>query len=146
MSEATVHKNGGRVAILFNDSLQCKISCSNLVSFEYVAPQLNSSSWAMFLNIYRPLEQCATFFDDIAELLSIICTGFDYDCQDGETKELCWVLNNYGLTQYVTEHNMGWTKVWTFLRLWWLMSLFLIIPVFFFDSTISVHIKVTWNI
>ena len=124
MSEARVHKKGGGVAILFNDSLQCKqMSYGNLDSFEYVALQLNSSSRVIFLNIYRPPKYCATFFDDFAELLSIIC--IDFDCvvivgdfnihvdnpQDRGTKELCCVLDNYGLTQHVTEptHNKGHT-------------------------------------
>lgn len=45
MSAARVHKRGGGVAILFNDSLQCKkMSYGNFASFEYVALQLNSSS------------------------------------------------------------------------------------------------------
>lgn len=42
-------------------------------SFEYVALQLNLSSQAVFLNIYRPPKYCAHFFDDFAELLSVIC-------------------------------------------------------------------------
>lgn len=60
MSEARVHKKGGGVAILYNDSLQCKqISYGTFASLEYVALQLNSSSRAMFLNIYRPPKYCA---------------------------------------------------------------------------------------
>ena len=45
ISEARVHKKGGGVAILFNDSLQCKqVYYGNFSSFEHVALQLNSSS------------------------------------------------------------------------------------------------------
>ena len=44
MSEAILHKKKGGVAILFNDSIQCKqISYGNFACFEYVALQLNSS-------------------------------------------------------------------------------------------------------
>ena len=109
---------------MFNDSLQCKQLChGNFDSFEYVALQLNSSTRAVFLNIYRPPKYCATFFDDLAELLSIVC--IDFDCvvivgdfnihvdnpQARGTKELYNVLDNYGLTQHVIEptHNKGHT-------------------------------------
>lgn len=124
MSEARMHKKGGGVAILFNDSLQCKqISYGHFGSFEYVALQLNSSSRALFLNIYRPPKYCANFFDDFTELLSVICV--DFDCvvivgdfnihvdnqQDRGANELCQVLDNYGMSQHVTEptHNRGHT-------------------------------------
>lgn len=125
LSEARVNKKGGGVAILFNESLQCKQMCyGNFDSFEYVALQLNSSSRALFLNIYRPPKYSTTsFFDDFTELLSIIC--IDFDCvlivgdfnihvdnpQDKGTKELFCILDNYGLTQHVTvpTHNKGHT-------------------------------------
>jgi hypothetical protein len=80
------------------------MSNENVASFEYVAIQLNSSSQAIFLNIYRPPRYCASFYDDIRELLSIIY--IDFDCvvivgefnihvdnpQDRGTKELCCFL------------------------------------------------------
>ena len=84
-------------------------------------PQVNSSSRTIFLNIYRPPKYCPYFFDDLVELLSLICT--DFDCvlivgdfnihvdkpEDRWTKELCCVLDNFGLTQHVTQptHNRG---------------------------------------
>ncbi|CAJ1082756.1 hypothetical protein KUCAC02_009465 [Xyrichtys novacula] len=124
MSETRKHRKGGGVAILFKDSMQCKqMYYGNFPSFEYVAFQLNSATRAIFLNIYRPPKYCVNFFDDFTELLSIIC--IDFDCvvivgdfnihvdnpQDRGTKELCCLLDNYGLTQHVTEptHNRGHT-------------------------------------
>lgn len=124
MSEARVNKRGGGVAILFNDSLQCKqASFGSFDSFEYVALQLKSSSTVLFLNIYRPPKYCSTFFDDFSVLMSIICV--DFDCivivgdfnihvdkpQGRGTKELCCVLDNFELTQHVKEptHNKGHT-------------------------------------
>ena len=93
----------------------------SFTSFEYVPLQVNSSSQAIFINIYRPSKYCAYFFDDLVELLSLICT--DFDCvlivgdfnirvdkpEDRWTKELCCVLDNFGLTQHVTQptHNRG---------------------------------------
>ncbi|KAI4800683.1 hypothetical protein KUCAC02_009526 [Chaenocephalus aceratus] len=124
MSQERMHKKGGGVAILFNDSIQCrKTSYGNFDSFEYVALQLKCSSRALFLNIYRPPKYCASFFDDLTELLSIVCIDFDRlvivgdfnihvdNPQDRGAKELFCVLDSYGLTQHVTEptHNKGHT-------------------------------------
>ena len=122
MNESRVHKRGGGVAILFKNSFICtQLSVGNFASFEYVALQLRSTNRAICINIYRPPKYCAAFFDDFAELLSMICV--DFDCiivtgdfnihvdnpQDRGTKELCCIFENYGLTQHVTEptHNKG---------------------------------------
>ena len=122
ISETRMHKKGGGVSILFNELLKCKqMFYGSFTSFEYVALQVNSSSRAIFLNIYRPPKYCTYFFDDLVELLSLICT--DFDCvlivgdfnihvdkpEDRWTKELCCVLDNFGLTQHVTQptHNRG---------------------------------------
>ena len=76
----------------------------NFVSFEYVALKLN-------------------FFDDLAGLLSVIC--MEFDCllivgdfnihvdkpEDRSAKELCYVLEHFGLSQHVNQptHNKGHT-------------------------------------
>ena len=73
-----MHKKGVGVSILFNELLKCKqMFYGNFPSFEYVVLQLNSSAWAIFLNIYRPPKYCTDFFDDLVELLSLTCTNFD---------------------------------------------------------------------
>ena len=122
MSECRTQKKGGGVAILFNDSLQCKkISYGKFNSFEYVALQSKSSCRATFVTIYRPPKYNAEFFDEFAKLLSIVC--IDFDCvvlvgdfnihvdnlDDGSTKELLNILDNFGLSQHVTSstHNKG---------------------------------------
>ena len=121
VTESRVHKKGGGVGIIFNDSLQCKqMSFGHFTSFEYVA--LNSTR-VLFLNIYRPPKYCATFFDEFTELLSIICIDFDYvvivgdfnihvdNPQDRGSIEQSDVLDNYDLTHHVTgpTHNKGHT-------------------------------------
>ena len=73
-----MHKKGGGVSILFNELLKCKqMFYGSFTSFEYVALQVNSSSQAIFLNIYRPPKHCTYLFDDLVELLSLICTDFE---------------------------------------------------------------------
>ena len=73
--------------------------------------QLNSSCKAVFLSIYRPSRYCAMCY--VAKQLSVIF--IDFDCVviisdlhihvhiplDSSSKELCCVLDNYGLTQHV---------------------------------------------
>ena len=96
ISETRMHKKGGGVSILFNELLKCKqMFYGSFTSFEYVALQVNSSSQAIFLKLYRPPKYCTYFFDDFFE--------------DRWTKELCCVLDNFGLTQHVTQptHNRG---------------------------------------
>ena len=62
LSETRLHMKGGEVAVLFNDSLQCKkISYGKFESFEYVALQLKSSCRATFATIYRPPKYNANF-------------------------------------------------------------------------------------
>ena len=104
MSQERMHKKGGGVAILFNDSIQCrKTSYGDFASFEYVALQLKCSS------------------SSVPKYLSIVCIDFDRlvvvgdfnihvdNPQDRGAKELFCVLDNYGLTQHVAEptHNKG---------------------------------------
>ena len=100
--------------------MQSDVFLEILLFFEDVALQLNSSSRAIFLNICRP-PKCIDFFDDLFELLSLICTNFDcvliFDDfnvyvdkpEDRWTKELCCDLDNFALTQQGTQptHNMG---------------------------------------
>ena len=90
-------------------------------SFEYVATQLKSPCRAILVTIYRPPKYDARFFDEFAKLLSIVC--MDFDCvvlvgdfnihvdnlTDGCAKELLNILDNFGLSQHVTEptHNRG---------------------------------------
>ena len=50
----------------------------NVTSYEYVALQLNSSYLGIFLNIYRLPKYCVDFFDGLVELLSFVCTDFDW--------------------------------------------------------------------
>jgi len=73
----------------------------------------------MLLNVYRPPKHSADFFDDFNDLMSLTCT--DHDCfiavgdfnihvdnsQDKGTKKLCHTLDNFELTQHVTQstHN-----------------------------------------
>ena len=97
---------------MLSELLKCKqLFCRNFTSFEYVAPQLKSSSRAVFLNIYRSLKYFTHVFDDPVELLSLTCTDFDsvfivgdfniHDekPEDRGTKELRCVLNNFGLSR-----------------------------------------------
>ena len=52
MSETRINETGG-VSILFNELLKCNhMFHGSFNSFEYVALQLNSSSRAIFLNVY----------------------------------------------------------------------------------------------
>jgi len=90
-------------------------------SFEYVALQLRSSCQAVLVTIYRPPKYSAHFVDDFFKLLSVVC--IDFDCvvivgdfnihidnpKDGSAKELFYILDNFELSQYVTEptHNKG---------------------------------------
>ena len=105
---------------------------------------------AVFLNIYRPHKYCTDFLEDLVESLSLICTDFkcvlivgDFNIhvdklEDRWTKELFCVLDNFGLTQHMTQptHNRGhileWLspRVWTFLRFQYRMLLSLIIIMF----------------
>ena len=123
ISEPRVLRKGGGVAILYNESLQCKQMCSygHFDSFEYVATQLKSPCRATLVTIYRPPKYDARFFDEFAKLLSIVC--MDYDCvvlvgdfnihvdnpTDVCAKEFLNVLDNFGLSQHVTDptHNRG---------------------------------------
>lgn len=74
ISEARVSRRGGGVAVLFNESFQCKqLSPGSFQSFEYVALQLKAPSKVVFLNVYRPPKYCTDFFNDLSELLSVIC-------------------------------------------------------------------------
>ena len=122
VSEVRLHKKGGGVAVLFHDSFQYKqMSYKNFASFEYVALQMNSPGRVLFVNIYRPPKNSTSFFEDFSELLSIICVDFDCvavvgdfnihtdNVQDRLSKELCCVLDNFGLSQHVKEktHNKG---------------------------------------
>jgi len=115
VSENRINKRGGGVAILYKGSLQCtQLSYGSFASFEYVALLLKSSPRTIFLNIYKPPSYCAVFYDNLSEMLSVIC--IDFDCvivtgglnihvdnlEDRETKELYCVFENYGLTQHVT--------------------------------------------
>ena len=78
ISEARVSRRGGGVAVLFNESFQCKqLSPGSFQSFEYIAIQLKASSRVLFLNVNRPPKYCADFFEDLSELLSMICVDFD---------------------------------------------------------------------
>ncbi|XP_072247605.1 uncharacterized protein [Leuresthes tenuis] len=121
---AKSNRRGGGVAVLFNESFQCKqLSPGSFQSFEYMAIQLKASPRVLFLNIYRPPKYCADFSEDLSELLSMICV--DFDCiiivgdfnihmdnpQDRGTKDLSNTLDNFGLTQHITEptHNRGHT-------------------------------------
>ena len=95
----------------------------NLVSFEYVALKLNSASRTIFINIYRSPKYCANFSEDLAGLLSVIC--MEFDCllivgdfnihvdkpEDRSAKELCCVLENFGLSHHVNQptNNKGHT-------------------------------------
>lgn len=73
------------------------------------------------MTIYRPPKYDARFFDEFAKLLSIVCMEFDCvvlvgdfnihvdNLTDGCAKELLNILDNFGLSQHVTEptHNRG---------------------------------------
>ena len=73
-----MHKKGGGVTILFDELLKCKqMFYGNFTSFEYAALQVYSSSRAVFRNIYKPPKYRTDFFDDLVELLSLICIDFD---------------------------------------------------------------------
>ena len=88
-----------------------------------MAPQLKSSSRAVFLNIYRSLKYFTHVFDDPVELLSLTCTDFDsvfivgdfniHDekPEDRGTKELRCVLNNFGLSRWHSSHTIEATSL-----------------------------------
>uniref|UniRef100_A0A3B3DTS3 Reverse transcriptase domain-containing protein n=3 Tax=Oryzias melastigma TaxID=30732 RepID=A0A3B3DTS3_ORYME len=122
ISEERTSRKGGGVAVLFNEMFQCKkLSFGNFPCFEYVALQLKASLKTIFINIYRPPGYCAEFNLEFSELLSIICLDFDCIIMAGDfnihygnlenkgTKDLINTLDNFGLTQHVTEptHNRG---------------------------------------
>ena len=115
-------RKGGGVATLFKDVYQCKqLSYGKFESFEYVALQLRSSCQAVLVTIYRPPKYSVHFVDDFSKLLSVVC--IDFDCvvlvgdfnihidnpKDGSAKELFYILDNFELSQHVTEptHNKG---------------------------------------
>ena len=92
-----VHKKGGGVAILFNDSFHCmQMSFGKIASFRRRAPQLNSSC-SLFFKASLGLQ---------AGLLSITCIDFDggvivwvfkihvHNPEDSSTKQLCCILGN----------------------------------------------------
>lgn len=88
-------------------------------SFEYLSVLLNNSAKIILLIIYRPTKYSVTFFDEFAELISIIVTEFDCVIITGDFKihvdnqndvqEFLTILENVGLTQHVKEptHNKG---------------------------------------
>ncbi|XP_076578637.1 LOW QUALITY PROTEIN: uncharacterized protein LOC143315073 [Chaetodon auriga] len=121
-SEVRMHKRGGGVAILFNDSIQfSRVSYGEFESFEYVAIQSKSPCRLVFITIYKPPKYNTKFSDEFANLLSVVC--IDFDCvvlvgdfnihvdnlKDGCAKELLNILDHFGLSQHVTHstHNKG---------------------------------------
>ena len=119
-----VDKKGGGVAVIFSDNFQCKqISFGDFSSFEYLAVLLKCSPTVLLLTIYRPPKYSNCFFDEFADLLSIIST--EHDCiaiagdfnihidniSNNNTKELNILLDTFGLLQHVSEptHNRGHT-------------------------------------
>lgn len=76
MSEARMHKTRGGVTILSDYSLQCKkISYGHLASFEKC---VSSVEFFFSSYVHRLPKYYATFSDDFAELLSLICIDFDF--------------------------------------------------------------------
>ena len=83
ISEARVSRRGGGVAVLFNESFHCKqLSPGSFQSSDYMAIQLKASPRVLFLNLYKPPKYYADFYEDLSELLSMICV--DFDCN------YCW--------------------------------------------------------
>ncbi|RJG14928.1 hypothetical protein D4A39_16755 [Alcanivorax profundi] len=77
----------------------------------------------LYVIIYKPPQQYQGFIEDFTEMLSVVCTEFnciiitgdlnvhvDNVC-DRNAKELCAVLETFGLTQHVSEptHSRGHT-------------------------------------
>lgn len=111
-----VDKKGGGVAVIFSDVFQCsQVSFGDFSSFEYLAAILKCSPRVLLLIVYRPPKYSSSFFDEFAELLSII--SMEYDClsisgdfnihvdnpNDNNAKELNNLLDTFGLSQHVSR-------------------------------------------
>ncbi|RDD63992.1 hypothetical protein DU478_22555, partial [Thalassococcus profundi] len=85
--------------------------------------ELKQRSSILYVIIYKPPQQYQGFIEDFTEMLSVVCTEFnciiitgdlnvhvDNVC-DRNAKELCAVLETFGLTQHVSEpsHSRGHT-------------------------------------
>lgn len=117
-------KKGGGVAVIFKSVFQCKeILFGDFSSFEYLCFLVKGDPKVIFLIIYRPPRYPGTFFDEFAELLSVICTDYNFfiikgdfnihmdNNMDTNAKELCSLLDTFGLFQHVNgpTHTRGHT-------------------------------------
>ena len=112
-------------ALLRDDIITHELSFGRFSSFEYVSfkMELHLSPSILYVIIYRPPQQCQSFIDDFTEMLSVVCTEFDCiiitgdlnvhvdNVCDRNAKELCAVLETFGLIQHVSEptHSRGHT-------------------------------------
>ena len=116
------HKKGGGIATFFRDIFNCKqTSFGEFLSFEYLSVIFKCSPRILLIILYRPPQYSAIFFNELAELLSIVTTEFDVliiagdfnihvdNSEDNRTKELSVLLDVFGLQQHVKHptHNRG---------------------------------------
>ena len=124
VSKCRTGKKGGGVAAIFKDVFNCKeMSFGDFNSFEYVSFILKGDPKVLFLIIYRPPRYSGQFFDDFTELLSVICTDYNFFVVTGDfnihvdnnidtnAKALDDILDTFGLLQHVNvpTHNRGHT-------------------------------------
>ena len=116
------HKKGGGIATFFRDIFNCKqTSFGEFLSFEYLSAIFKCSPQILLTILYRPPQHSTVFFNELAELFSIITTEFDSlviagdfnihvdNSEDNRAKELSVLLDVFGLQQHVKHptHNRG---------------------------------------
>ncbi len=114
MKKCRSGKKGGGVAAIFKSLFQCKETIfGDFSSFEYLCFLVKGDPKVLLLIIYRPPRYPGKFFDEFAELLSVICTDYnsfiitgDFNIHidnnmDINAKELCSLLDTFGLFQHV---------------------------------------------
>lgn len=116
-SETRQNQRGGGVCSIYRENIVIrKLSLGAFSSFEYLSFKMElKQAFIVYLVIYKPPQNC--FIDDFTELLSVVCTEFDYliitgdlnvqmdVVSDRHAKELSAVLDTFGLTQHVNEPN-----------------------------------------
>ena len=124
MNKCRSGKKGGGVAAIFKSAFQCKeVLLGDFSSFEYLSFLVKGDPNVLFLIIYKPPRYSGKFMDEFAELLSVICTDYNFfiitgdfnihidNTKDANAKELCALLDTFDLLQHVRgpTHTRGHT-------------------------------------
>ena len=124
MNKCRTGKKGGGIAAIFKSVFQCKeITLGDFSSFEYLCFLPKGDPKVIILIIYRPPRYSGKFIDEFAELLSVICTDYNFfiitgdfnihvdNNKDSNAKELSALLDTFGLFQHVKgpTHTRGHT-------------------------------------